>query len=36
VRLAEKPALNPIEMAFAILKTLFRKADARPIEASWR
>jgi len=30
------PDLNPIEMVFAKLKTLFRKADTRTIEASWR
>ena len=30
------PYLNPIEMVFAKLKTLFRKADERTIEASWR
>jgi hypothetical protein len=36
VRLAEKPALNPIETVFAILKTMFRKADTRPIKALWR
>jgi len=30
------PDLNPIEMVFAKLKTLFRKADERSIEASWR
>ncbi|WP_426036228.1 IS630 family transposase [Cypionkella sp. TWP1-2-1b2] len=30
------PNLNPIELAFAKLKTLFRKADERTIEASWR
>ena len=30
------PDLNPIEMVFAKLKTLFRKADERTIEASWR
>jgi transposase len=30
------PDLNPIEMLFAKLKTLFRKADARSIEAAWR
>ena len=26
---------NPIEMVFAKLKTLFRKADERTVEASW-
>ena len=30
------PDLNPIELVFAKLKTLFRKADERSIEASWR
>lgn len=30
------PDLNPIEIVFAKLKTLFRKADERTIEASWR
>jgi len=30
------PDLNPIEMVFAKLKTLFRKADERTIEDSWR
>jgi transposase len=30
------PDLNPIEMVFAKLKTLFRKADERSVEASWR
>ncbi len=30
------PDLNPIKMVFAKLKTLFRKADERTIEASWR
>jgi len=29
-------ALNPIEMLFAKLKTLFRKADRRTIEEAWR
>ena len=29
------PDLNPIEMVFAKLKTLFRKADERSIETSW-
>jgi len=28
--------LNPIEMVFAKLKTLLRKADERSIEATWR
>ena len=30
------PDLNPIEMIFAKLKTLFRKADTRTIEEAWR
>lgn len=30
------PDLNPIELVFAKLKTLFRKADERTIEAAWR
>lgn len=30
------PDLNPIKMVFAKLKTLFRKADERTLEASWR
>ena len=30
------PDLNPIEMMFAKLKTLLRKADERSIEATWR
>jgi transposase len=30
------PDLNPIEQAFAKMKTLLRKADARTIEATWR
>ena len=30
------PDLNPIEMVFAKLKTLFRKADARTIEQAWQ
>ena len=30
------PDLNPIEMVFAKLKTLFRKAEERTIEASWQ
>ena len=30
------PDLNPIEMIFAKLKTLFRKADMRSVEAAWR
>ena len=30
------PDLNPIEMVFAKLKTLFRKADARAVEEAWR
>ncbi len=29
------PDLNPIEMLFAKLKTLFRKADRRTIEEAW-
>ena len=29
------PDLNPIEMMFAKLKTLLRKANARPIAAVW-
>jgi transposase len=29
------PDLNPIEMAFAKLKTLLRKADQRSIAAVW-
>lgn len=29
------PDLNPIEMLFAKLKTLFRKADQRTIEQAW-
>ena len=33
---AYSPDLNPIKMVFAKLKTLFRKADERSIEASWR
>jgi transposase len=33
---AYSPDLNPIEMVFAKLKTLFRKAEERTIEASWR
>jgi transposase len=28
--------MNPIEMVFAKLKTLLRKADARSVEATWR
>jgi transposase len=31
-----RPDLNPIEMVFAKLKTLFRKADERTIDTSWR
>ena len=31
-----RPDLNPIEMMFAKLKTLLRKADERSIEATWR
>ena len=30
------PDLNPIEMPFAKLKTLFRKADRRTVEEAWR
>ena len=30
------PDLNPIEMMFAKLKTLIRKADERTIEATWK
>jgi transposase len=30
------PDLNPIEMVFAKLKTLFRKADERTVDTSWR
>ncbi len=30
------PDLNPIEMVFAKLKTLLRKADARAVETTWR
>jgi len=30
------PDLNPIEMLFAKLKALFRKADQRTVEAAWR
>ena len=30
------PDLNPIEMLFAKLKTWFRKADKRTVEAAWR
>ena len=30
------PDLNPIEMVFAKLKTLLRKADERTIETTWR
>jgi transposase len=30
------PDLNPIEQAFAKLKTLLRKADERTIEAVWK
>lgn len=30
------PDLNPIEMMFAKLKTLVRKAEERTIEATWR
>lgn len=30
------PDLNPIEMMFAKLKTLLRKADERSVDATWR
>jgi transposase len=30
------PDLNPIEQAFAKLKTLLRKAAERTVEATWR
>jgi len=30
------PDLNPIEMVFAKLKALFRKADMRTVEEAWR
>jgi transposase len=30
------PDLNPIEMMFAKLKTLMRKAEERTIEACWK
>ena len=33
---AYSPDLNPIEQAFAKMKTLLRKADARTIEDTWR
>jgi transposase len=33
---AYSPDLNPIEMVFAKLKTLLRKADERSIEATWK
>ena len=33
---AYSPDLNPIEMVFAKLKTLLRKADERSIETAWR
>jgi transposase len=33
---AYSPDLNPIEQAFAKMKTLLRKADARTIEPTWR
>lgn len=33
---AYSPDLNPIEMVFAKLKTLLRKADERSVEATWR
>jgi transposase len=31
-----RPDLNPIEMVFAKLKTLLRKADERTIQATWK
>jgi transposase len=34
--LAYAPDLNPIEQAFAKMKTLLRKADARTIDETWR
>jgi transposase len=33
---AYSPDLNPIEMVFAKLKTLLRKADERSVETTWR
>ena len=33
---AHSPDLNPIEQAFAKMKTLLRKADARTIDETWR
>ena len=30
------PDLNPIEMVFAKLKTMLRKADERSVENTWR
>jgi transposase len=33
---AYSPDLNPIEQAFAKMKTLLRKADARTIAQTWR
>ena len=33
---AYSPDLNPIEMVFAKLKTLLRKAEERSVEATWR
>ena len=30
------PDLNPIEQAFATMKTLLRKADARTTDDTWR
>ena len=33
---AYSPDLNPIEQAFAKMKTLLRKADARTIDKTWR
>jgi transposase len=33
---AYSPDLNPIEQAFAKMKTLLRKADPRTIDETWR
>jgi DDE superfamily endonuclease len=33
---AYSPDLNPIEQAFAKMKTLLRNADARTIDETWR
>ena len=33
---AYSPDLNPIEQVFSKIKTIFRKQDARTIEATWR